>query len=566
MNSRRDKETALHNYFIQSREQLNKYLEKIDFIAYTAMYSTLMQQLIYKRPTLLSELILYQGNIKRFLNSLSIINNDIDMVLITDQEIITGNDSLVFNSQFDITEQAWFPDFIKNRKYMEYGDYGSRLFIDKRNTWSLTLFYVMTNISTFNIMGYFIVNIPVSKFDFLLNDLQYDWIEVKDSMGNIIINSPSSYFLLAKDPGITEELFKNHGRYDYILYEDTLLDGKWQVKLYRHLSAFSLVEIKNYSLFFILLALILGIFIVSIFSFSRYLTNPIVRCRNAMLEIQKNNFGFTLENHYRDEIGGLIDGFNEMSLTLVSLKQKNMEIEKLRREAEIDTLQQKVNPHFLFNTLEIINALIMDNQHNEAMQVCELLGQIYHYNMMNRKWVSLRDEVEYVKRYVKLLQYKMNDLSVVWEISEPSLKTDILKLILQPLIENAIRHGFRSKPKDACLTISIESLSAGRSEVRIMDNGSGIQKSTLIGIEENLEQIRRGISPGTSHIGIPNVYQRLFLEYGEALDFSIESRPDFGTRITLTIPETIHFTEKHEDTEGNELFININSNPQALSR
>jgi two-component system sensor histidine kinase YesM len=130
---------------------------------------------------------------------------------------------------------------------------------------------------------------------------------------------------------------------------------------------------------------IIALFVMINLSFSRYLSVPIVKCKNAMLEIRNDNFGVRVENHYHDEIGELIDGFNEMSGVLLTLLRQNASIDKLRRDAEIDALQQKVDPHFLYNTLEIINALILDSQNSEAVRVCEILGQIYHYNLMNRK-------------------------------------------------------------------------------------------------------------------------------------------------------------------------------------
>lgn len=529
-------ETSLQNYFIQSREQLDNYLRQIDFLAYTVMFSSWVQQLIDYRSAGMTDLILYQTNVQRFLKSLSIMNNDISMVLITNREIIYSNNPIHTDTRYDITKEPWFGEFVRSKKHAEYGYGGKGLFGEYGDTWSLTLFYTITNINSFNTIGYFVVNIPAEKFDFLLNDLLYDWIDVRDSNGYAIIDSPSGNFPAGNNTALYENITANYRKYNLILYEDTLLNGNWHIRLYRRLPDFSIAQIKSYYLFLLLLIPILGIFSVITFTFSRYLTNPILRCKNAMLEIQKNNFGVTLENHYRDEIGGLIDGFNEMSSTLVTLRQENIEIEKSRREAEIEMLQQKVNPHFLYNTLEIINALIMDGQHGEAVQVCELLGQIYHFNMMSNKWVSLRDETEYVKRYLKMLQYKMNSLSVVWEISEEAMETDCLRFILQPLVENVIRHGFRQGQNDACLTLSVESLPAGRTEIRIMDNGAGIDSAALSKIEETLAEIRRGNSPPPSHIGIPNVYQRLYLEYGEVLGFSIESRPDFGTKITITIP------------------------------
>ena len=525
-NDRRDKETALYNYFIQSQEQLERYFNQIDFLAYTVMFSSWVQQLIENSSAARPDLLLYQVNVNRFLKSLAIMNNDVSMVLLTDHEMVYSENPLYSDPRYDITAEPWFSELLQNKKHIEYGTGGRSLFGEFAENWSMTLFYVVINIRTFNRIGYFVINIPLEKFDFLLNDVQYDTIEINDTNGNLIYGGSSGNYT-------------GSNGYNRIFYENSLLDGNWNVRLFRYLKGFSIAEIKNYYLFLLLLIPILGIFSIITFSFSRYLTNPIVRCRNAMMEIQNNNFGIILENHYKDEIGGLITGFNEMSSTLVTLRQKNTKMEKLRRETEMDMLQQKVNPHFLFNTLEIINALIIDGQYEEAVQVCELLGQIYHYNMMINKWVKLRDEIEYVKKYLKMLQLKMNSLSVVWEISEESMNADCLKFMLQPLVENAVRHGFSSKQSDACLTISLKSLPDDKIEIIIMDNGSGIQTETRSKIEETLENIRQEVSLSSAHIGISNVYQRLYLEYGSTFGFQIESRQDFGTKITITIPADV---------------------------
>jgi two-component system sensor histidine kinase YesM len=452
----REKEQNLHRYFTQSKEQLEEYLKQVDFLAYTVMFSSWVQQFVRYQFVTMTEWLLYRTNAQRFLYSLASVNEDISMALITDRERVYSNSSLDYDPQYTIYEEPWFPELLKNKKYIEYGK--SRLFSGLENEWSITLYYTMTNINNFDVIGYFIINIPIDKFKFLLSDSQYDWIKVSSADGSVILNEPSSFFE-TETKGLFPEFADTYpGGYNWIVYEDTLMEGNWQIALFRHRLHNPFGEFENYYLFFLLLIPILSIFVFITLMFSRYLTNPIVRCRDAMMEIRNNNFGITLKNHYRDEIGGLIEGFNEMSLTLVTLRQKNMEIEKLRREAEIEILQQKVNPHFLYNTLEIINALIMEGQTDEAILICELLGQIYHYNLTNHKWVSLQDECDYVKQYINILRHRIDKLSVVWETEAEAMETDFLKLILQPLVENAVLHGLRSKPDDACLTITVSSL------------------------------------------------------------------------------------------------------------
>jgi two-component system sensor histidine kinase YesM len=532
----REKEQNLRHYFTQSRDQLESYMGQIDFLAYTVMFSSWVQQFVRYHFVTMTEWLLYRTNVQRFLYNLASVNEDISMVLITDRDKVYSNSSLRYDPEYSIYDEPWFPELLKNKKYIEYGK--SRLFSGLDDEWSLTLYYTVTNTNTFEAIGYFVINMPVEKFRFLISESQYDHIELVTAEGQIVLDEPSSFFMAESGYPPSESGAVKSAGPDWISYTDTLMDGHWTVTLFRRRVSDPFEEAENYFLVFLLLIPIMGIFALITLLFSRYLTNPIVRCRNAMQEIRNNNFGITLRNHYRDEIGGLIEGFNEMSLTLVTLRQRNSEIEKLRRDAEIEILQQKMNPHFLYNTLEIINALIMDGQNDEAIRVCELLGQIYHYNLMNNKWVRLRDECEYVKRYLNIIMYGISNLSVVWEIDDQALETDFLKLILQPLAENAVLHGLRSKPADACLTISVSSL-GGRTRVMIMDNGSGIEGKTLAEIGETLGAVRRGAVPDSPHIGIPNVYQRLHLEYGDAMDFSIESRLNLGTKVVVLVPRKI---------------------------
>jgi two-component system sensor histidine kinase YesM len=544
-NSRRDLDNSLRNSCFLKKEQLNSYLSRIDYTAYSVMFSNWVQRLmVIDRTASFAEFQEYQRNVIHFLTSLSSVNDDLSFVLLSDSAMVWSNNSLHYNLQYDITEQPWFNELRDRNKYIEYGK--SELFAGLGDRWSMTFYYTVNSYYNFSPLGYLAVNITGANLNFLLGNMKNpvghktgfheeggdgreEWITIYDHEGSVILsNIPPEE---AGDRGFPPGP-------GWLSLTEPLMDGRWTFSVYIRSSVNPFSGLGSLNLIFLLLIPIIVLFVMIIAAFSRYLTIPIVKCKNAMLEIRNKNFGLALENHYQDEIGELISGFNDMSGALALLLRENAEINALRREAEIDMLQQKVNPHFLYNTLEIINALILGGQSGDAVRVCELLGKIYHYNLMNRKWVSLGEECEYVKRYLNILKYKMNNLAVVWEIDEGASKTDFLKLILQPLVENAVRHGLRSRQDDACLTIRI-GLLGERIEVLVMDNGSGIAAGDLADIERNLALVRQGTSPDSSHIGIPNVYQRLYLEYGRAVEFSIESRPNYGTKLVIILPGKI---------------------------
>lgn len=544
-NSRRDLDNYLRNSYFLKKEQLNSYLSRIDYTAYSVMFSNWVQRLmVIDRVASLAEFQEYQRNVIHFLSSLSSVNDDLSFVLLSDSAMVWSNNSLHYNLQYDITKQPWFNELSSRNKYIEYGK--SELFAGLGDRWSMTFYYTVISYYNFSPFGYLAINITGENLNFLIansnNSIEHktafhagngegreEWIVIDDREGSTILsNMPpteSKDRPFSPGPG-------------WFSLSEPLMDGRWTFNVYIRNNVNPFSGLGSLNLIFLLLIPIIILFVMIIAAFSRYLTIPIVKCKNAMLEIRNKNFGLSLENHYQDEIGELISGFNDMSGDLALLLRENAEINALRREAEIDMLQQKVNPHFLYNTLEIINALILGGKSGDAVQVCELLGKIYHYNLMNRKWVSLGEECEYVKKYLNILKYKMNYLTVVWEIDEEALKTDFLKLILQPLVENAVRHGLRSRQADACLTIRI-TLRGERTELVVMDNGSGIDAGDLADIEKNLAALRQGTPSDSPHIGIPNVYQRLYLEYGQAMEFSIESHLDYGTKIVIILPVKI---------------------------
>ena len=286
-------------------------------------------------------------------------------------------------------------------------------------------------------------------------------------------------------------------------------------------------------LFLIMLPVAIFCLLVTLW-FSQYLTNPILRCKRAILAIRDNELGIQVENGYTDEIGELIDGLNDMSLAIANLVDQNRIMYLLKRDAEFDVLQQKINPHFLYNTLEIINGLILDGEHKHAVRVCEMLGQMFRYNLDDHKWVTVREECDYVRRYLTVLGYSSTaGLEMEFEVDPCLEKRRVLKFIMQPLVENSVRHGFH-KSKTGCLTVQVDRVDS-HLHIAVMDNGRGIEEAALERLRESIYS--KPPAPGNAHIGLSNVYQRLQMEYGDEARFTISSVPGRGTKTEIWIRE-----------------------------
>lgn len=213
-------------------------------------------------------------------------------------------------------------------------------------------------------------------------------------------------------------------------------------------------------------------------------------------------------------------------------------ISALQKDAEIKMLERQINPHFLFNTLEIINSLILSKKEKKAVKVCETLGQLYRYNLKQNKWITLKEELEYTKQYLLIMKYKINDFSYFDDVDERLMEAPFMKAILQPLVENSIKHGFQRKNQECCISIIIH-LKNEKIHIEVMDNGSGmeaVQQQLLSEEIQNIYEHPMKRLPETGHVGIKNVVQRLYLEYGDAFDVKIISNAGYGTRIEMEIP------------------------------
>lgn len=226
----------------------------------------------------------------------------------------------------------------------------------------------------------------------------------------------------------------------------------------------------------------------------------------------------------------MIDGFNEMSDSILDLIEKNKIISTLQKETEYQMLLQQINPHFLYNTLEIINGLILSKKETEAVAVCETLGQIFHYNLKQDKWIKVKDEMAYIRRYLLLMEYKIPDLSIFYDVDGSVEERLILKAVLQPLVENCIKHGFAGKTGECCITIAVKEETDGL-QISVMDNGNGITREKYISLLKELEKIKENPNQkkeSSAHIGIWNVFTVFIWNMEIPCNFTLWRRKIWG--------------------------------------
>lgn len=236
---------------------------------------------------------------------------------------------------------------------------------------------------------------------------------------------------------------------------------------------------------------------------------------------------------YQAILRNIINLFLEQDYLKLQLDNKQYQIQLL----ELQALQHQINPHFLFNTLNTIywKAVRLTSGPNICSSMISSLSEILSYSLTDaQKKVPLRMELEYLEHYTDIQQIRYDHkFEVVWDIDEDALDLPILKMTLQPLVENSIYHGIKEKEESGLIKIRVY-CRPGRVIIRILDNGAGIPEERLAEIKRQLASSNTG--KPEAHIGLFNTNRRLILAYGEPSAIRIYSLRDIGTIVSFTIP------------------------------
>ncbi|MFF2088920.1 sensor histidine kinase [Paenibacillus sp. NPDC058174] len=274
---------------------------------------------------------------------------------------------------------------------------------------------------------------------------------------------------------------------------------------------------------------------VLIFYFSGRLTASIRKVVGAMRIARHGGFTVQVDDRSQDEISTIALHFNRMMVTINDLMQEIRDTGEKRKEAEIRALEAQINPHFLYNTLDSINWLAIEKDEHQISQMLKGLAQILRYSIKDsNKPVTVREELMWMDRYMFLQQYRFrSSFECVVEKDEAALDFYIPKLLLQPIIENAIIHGFSGVKQGGVLSIRFRFIADDRLEITIQDNGIGMDEVVLTKLQHESAAITEN---GGDSIGIRNVFERMRMHYGEQAEFTMTSVLGEGTSVKLLLP------------------------------
>lgn len=385
--------------------------------------------------------------------------------------------------------------------------------------------------------GEFILNINIDLFEDLFEKLEVkdkSTLLIADDIGNIIWSNDASLDesldksvlsdILKSEDSYTEQNYRNN---PYIVVKQASAYNDWNyismIKKDEVLKTREwVVSVVAAQILLVLLFCVFGAVAIQV-----YIIKPIQKMVVVMNTPDPDFMKNKLYIDQKDEVGSLYRSFNDMNSRILNLIEKNNEANKKEKEYHIQALNAQINPHFMYNTLDTINWMAKDLKAKDISKMITSLSRILRYSISKKEdIVTLEEEINCIKNYLNIYEERYEKaFTSEFQIDADILEYKTFKMLLQPLVENSLTHGFSRQMKGGHIQI-IGKKEGEDAVLRIIDNGSGMTRERILYV----------LSQDSDRIGLSNINQRLKLLYGEKYGLIIESTPEEGTEIIIHFP------------------------------
>lgn len=285
-------------------------------------------------------------------------------------------------------------------------------------------------------------------------------------------------------------------------------------------------------------AILVCVLLISLAAFitSFTITKPLNKLMGTVRAIEEGCYDKKMVLPQRDEIGQLSASIDSMYDTIQRQIAEIREERQAKDNAEIRLISEQINPHFLYNTLEAINMEVYSQHPENASAMIQNLGEFLRIGLsFGSKTITVGRELEHVQAYINIMNNRFNQrIMFTSMVDNACVQREVLKIILQPLVENSIRHGFRMDSQEASLgdlfiSVEIHETPEGGMTMAVIDNGIGIDVAKA-------EQMLHADPAKQRHVGLNNVYQRLVMHYGDEARITFSSIPYFRNTVCIHLP------------------------------
>lgn len=467
-------------------------------------------------------------------------------------ELITGVPLRKVRAGTNINEQDWFKAPLKETANLFFSSPHVQNIFEGQHSWVVSLSREITfNLNGQKVQGVLLVDMNCSVIDQLCKGVGFGkkgYIYLIDSKGNIVYHPQQQLINIGlKSENIEDVQAHVFGRFfdksngeNRLIIVQTVNYCRWRIVgvAYTDEIVTARKEISCFLLWILLFSILFVIFISSFISSK--ISDPIKKLEKSMKSVESGQFDVNVNIKGEDEVVKLSRTFNIMVSKIRDLMEQILREQEEKRKSELNALQAQINPHFLYNTLDSIVWMAENGKSQDVITMVTSLAKLFRISISKgRNIITVQEELEHARNYliIQKRRYK-NKFKFEIEAQKEVLQNKTLKLILQPIIENAIYHGIEYMVDEGHIKITVSSVD-GKLLYRVMDNGLGMSPEVL---EHLLEYESR--SKESSGVGVKNVHQRIQLYYGKEYGLKIESEQEVGTNVSIWLP--LNYDEKQE--------------------
>jgi two-component system, sensor histidine kinase YesM len=461
-------------------------------------------------------------------------------------ELLSGLPQLDLRHNVRLTEQSWYRSAVENPNHLSFSLPHVQNLYRGQYKWVVSMSKGVTiEQNGRSIPAVLLVDVNFKTIDELLRNVslgQKGYVYVIDESAGNIVYHPQQQLIYA---GLKYENVEQALKYTFGSYKDistgearlitiqTVNNIGWKIIGISYMDEIVTTQ-KEISAFMIwLLAIVVVMMLLISLYVSSKITQPIKRLERSMKQVERGNFDVQLPITGNDEVGLLSRRFQFMVKRIRELMDQIIREQESKRKSELEVLQSQINPHFLYNTLNSVVRMAAAGRSDEVVTTITSLSKFFRISLSRGNYtITIQDELEHIRNYlvIQSVRYR-GKFEYRIEADEEALPCQTLKLILQPIVENAIYHGIEEMVDPGMIRIGV---TVDRDTVTfvIEDNGLGIHP-------ERLKQllIKRADSGSGSGVGIRNVHERIRLTYGDPYGLSIVSQQEVGTTVTIRIPK-----------------------------
>lgn len=535
---------------------LNSLNTQVEDIAYQILGNDITQRWLhtpgYQTTPVSNETYLSNVKMRGFLASLALSHSNVVSITLFDQEgYAVGIDSVY--SHVDPQDYERFkkalsdgPGWLSSHKdaYQPH---------HIQNQPVNSLIFPLVDLESLSVRGIIKINVLTSYFTEPLEKVKLnDWskIYLVDQSGVSLMSGEPEMDLLAHDEQwqqlqnwtLEQDVFQINNKQGQNLFWffRKLPEQKWTiVGEITEKELFHTINSTQQMMLMISGALLL-LTIVAAYWISSDIVKPLSKLSKAMKKLEMGDFQVAeqITTTNKGEAGYVIRVFVQMVKRLNHLIREEFTLKLRRRDAEYKALLMQVNPHFLYNTLEVIGGLAAQKKHDEVMDVTESLGQMLRYSLqLDTEIAPLQSELSYVKHYVAIIESRFEDeVEFIFEEDRSIQYVKIVKFILQPLVENAVKYSREHTPKALIKIIAVKQ--ANKLLLEVTDNGKGMGTAEVEQIMKDAysQEISDVLGSTGKQIGLRNVLARCRLYYGDEFEVEIHTKEGVGTSIQMKLP------------------------------